>query len=71
MKNSKLKKGDLVRATHLSRSTLGIYLGVYTSINRKTGEPYHCAEIMWLETNHISTASFSVVERVENYEETN
>tara|TARA_B100001250_G_C19512602_1_gene662356 strand:- start:258 stop:458 length:201 start_codon:yes stop_codon:yes gene_type:complete len=62
----KLKKGDLVTASFTP--AIGIYLGVFTSINRKTGEPYHCAEIMWLETNHISTASFSVLERVENYE---
>ncbi len=63
MKAKDLKVGDLVR-TSLGNHALGIYLGPYTSINQKTGEPYACAEVWWLETNHISTAAFCVIDSV-------
>lgn len=55
-----LKVGDLVRFD-MGDQKLGIYLGPYTSINQKTGEPYVCAEVLWLDTNRVGTAAFCVL----------
>ena len=44
-----MKPGDLVRnKTSLNRKQLGLFVGLRTFDNGKGGEPYTCAEVMWL-----------------------
>ena len=44
-----MKVGDLVKAK--SSNTYGTFIGMRTFSNRRGGEPYTCAEVMWFDRN--------------------
>ena len=44
-----MKVGDLVKAK--SSNTYGTFICMRTFSNRRDGEPYTCAEVMWFDRN--------------------
>ena len=60
-----MKVGDLVKAK--SSNTYGTFIGMRTFSNRRGGEPYTCAEVMWFDRNapngdRISTIQTNLLE---------
>ena len=60
-----MKVDDMVKAK--SSNTYGTFIGMRTFSNRRGGEPYTCAEVMWFDRNapngdRISTIQTNLLE---------
>ena len=66
-----MKPGDLVRNKNSESGELGLFVGLRTFDNGKGGQPYTCAEVMWLNRtapngDTVSTIQQNLIEVASN-----